>query len=174
VFGSLTPTPSGRFVLSLRRAAAGQPWLIAADIDNSFLPLHPGTAMVRRMFDAVWSQGDYAALPDLLGPGFTFHFRGRDMPMDTAAFRGMVTSWRTAFPDLRFTVHDVVIEGARAAARLTFTGTHSAPMFGIAPTGRTVNVTMMAFVRFDGGRMVEMWEDYDEHALRQQLTRQAP
>ncbi|HSJ09968.1 MAG TPA: ester cyclase [Longimicrobiales bacterium] len=174
VFGSMMPEPTGRFVLSLRRSSRAEPWLIVADIDNSHMPVHPGAAMVRRMFDDVWSAGDYTALPELLAPGFRFNFRGRAMPMDTAAFRGMVTSWRTAFPDLRFTVHDVVIDGNRAAARLTFTGTHSAPMFGIAATGRAVTVTMMAFVRFEGGRMAEMWEDYDEHALRQQLTRQAP
>src|SRR5690606_7712857 len=103
VFGSMMPEPTGRFVLSLRRANAQQPWLIVADIDNSHMPgMHPGEALVRRMFDDVWSAGEYATLPELLAQGFRFNFRGRAMPMDNAAFQNMVTSWRTAFPDLRF------------------------------------------------------------------------
>ena len=45
------------------------------------------------------------------------------------------------------------------------------PLFGIDPTGRTVDVTLMAFFRMANGRVVEMWEDYDEQGMRQQLTR---
>jgi steroid delta-isomerase-like uncharacterized protein len=127
-------------------------------------------AAVRTMFDGPWSTGSFTALDGLLAPEFRFHFRGRSNPMNATQFRDMVTSWRTAFPDLRFQVEDVVGSGERVAARFTFTGTHSAPMWGIQPTGRKVSVTMMAFFRFANGRIVEMWEDYDEHGLRQQLT----
>ena len=54
-----------------------------------------------------------------------------------------------------------------------FTGTQQGKMFGVEPTGRPVSVTMMAFFRFADGRIAELWEDYDEHGLRQQLTRPA-
>ena len=130
-------------------------------------------AAVRSMFDDVWSAGSFAPLGTLLAPDFKFNFRGRVMPMDAPRFQGMVSQWRTAFPDLRMQVEDVVISGDRAAARIIFTGTHQAKMFGLEPTGRQVSVTMMAFLRFADGRIAEMWEDYDEHGLRQQLTRPA-
>lgn len=173
LYGPDEQNPRGRFVLALRRTGIDQPWLIAADIDNALSDRMPIEAAVRRMFGAVWSEGDYAALPELLAPGFTFHFRGRAMPMDAAGFQGMVQMWRNAFTDLRFTVHDVVVDGQNAAARLTFTGRHTAPLMGMQPTDRTVEVSMMAFLRFEGGRIVELWEDYDEHGMRQQLTRPA-
>ena len=125
---------------------------------------------VRSLFDGPWSTGSFEVLDKLLAPDFRFHFRGRTNPMNATQFRDMVTSWRTIFPDLRFQVEDVVGSGDRVAARFTFTGTHSAESWGIQPTGRKVNVTMMAFFRFANGRIVEMWEDYDEHGMRQQLT----
>lgn len=130
-------------------------------------------AIVRKLFDGAWSAGQFAGLDRLIAPEMQFHFRGRGRPMTVEQFQGMVGMWRTAFPDLQFTTHEVVVSGDRAAARFTFTGTHRAPLFGIEPTGRTVNVTMMAFFRFADGRIVEMWEDYDEHGMRQQLTRPA-
>jgi steroid delta-isomerase-like uncharacterized protein len=127
--------------------------------------------MVRAMFDEVWNDASFDQLGAMLAPEFRFHFRGRATPMDTQKFREMVDAWRTIFPDLRFTLEDVVVNGDRAAARLTFTGTHRSEAWDIQPTGKTVNVTMMAFFRFADGRIAELWEDYDEQGLRQQLTR---
>lgn len=130
-------------------------------------------AVVRALFDEAWSAGRFDTLDRLIAPDLQFHFRGRAMPMTTQGFQGMVGMWRTAFPDLQFSLHDVVSSGDRVAARFTFTGTHRAPLFGVEPTGRTVTVSLMAFFRLADGRIVEMWEDYDEHGMRQQLTRPA-
>lgn len=132
---------------------------------------HGSEHVVRAMFDEVWSAGSFGHLSEMLAPDFRFHFRGRTNPMNTEQFQQMVSAWRTMFPDLRFTVEDIVSAGDRTAARLTFTGTHQGTAFGIEPTGRAVSVTMMAFFRFADGRVAELWEDYDEHGLRQQLTR---
>ena len=126
--------------------------------------------MVRAFFEEQWNQGSGAGLDARITDDFRFHFRGRAMEMDAAGVMQMVESWRNAFSGLRFTIEDVIASGDRAAARLTFTGTHSAETWDIEPTGRTVNVTMMAFFRFEDGRIAEIWEDYDEHGLRQQLS----
>ena len=126
--------------------------------------------LVHSFFEEQWNQGSSAGLEERITDDFRFHFRGRAMEMDAASVMQMVESWRSAFSGLRFTIEDVVASGDRAAARLTFTGTHSAETWGIEPTGRTVNVTMMAFFRFEDGRIAEIWEDYDEQGLRQQLV----
>lgn len=130
-----------------------------------------GEALVRTLFDGAWSRGDYTRLPTLLAPDFRFHFRGREMPMDPGGFQGMVEMWRGILPDLEFRVEDIVAAGDRVAARFTFTGTHRGEAWGIEPTGRRVTVTMMAFARIADGRIAELWEDYDEHGFRTQLTR---
>ena len=129
--------------------------------------------LVRAFFEEQWNQGSAARLGERITDDFRFNFRGRVMPMDDAGVMEMVQSWRSAFQGLRFTIEDVVVSGDRAAARLTFTGTHSAETWGIEPTGRAVTVTMMAFFRFEDGRIAEIWEDYDEQGLRQQLTQPA-
>ena len=127
--------------------------------------------LVRAFFEEQWNQGSGAGLEERISDDFRFHFRGRAMEMDAAGLMEMVGSWRNAFAGLRLNVEDVVVDGDKAAARLTFTGTHAAETWDIEPTGRTVNVTMMAFFRFEGGRIAEIWEDYDEQGLRQQLLR---
>jgi predicted ester cyclase len=47
---------------------------------------------------------------------------------------------RTAFPDIHFTVADLVAEGNRVAARWTLTGTQTGELRGRASTGQRVSV----------------------------------
>jgi steroid delta-isomerase-like uncharacterized protein len=176
LYGTVEMPDAGKFVLALRRSAPSEPWSIAADMDSPNAGrAQPAPAadetLVRRLFDEAWSAGDYANLPQLVAPDLQFHFRGRVGTMSHEQFRNMVNQWRGAFPDLRFAIEDVVSAGDRVAARMTFTGTHRGALMGMEPTGRTVTVTMMVFARIANGRIAELWEDYDEHGMRQQLTR---
>jgi len=157
-----------QFSLALAVAALVSAAPLAAQSAHS---AHGNEAVVRALFDEAWSAGSFGNLGHLLAPELQFHFRGRARPTSVAQFQEMVGMWRTAFPDLRFNIEDIVSNGDRVAARFTFTGTHRGALFGIEPTGRTVNVTMMGFFRLADGRVTEMWEDYDEAGMRQQLTR---
>ena len=59
---------------------------------------------------------------------------------------------RTAFPDLHFTIEELVAEGDIVAGRLTMSGTHEGPLMGMPPTGRSVSQDHMHFVRFRTAR----------------------
>jgi predicted ester cyclase len=62
---------------------------------------------------------------------------------------------RTAFPDLHFTIEELVAEGDIVADRLTMSGTHEGPPMGVLPTGRSVRQDHMRFVRFRDAEAVE-------------------
>ena len=81
----------------------------------------------------------------------------------------IVAAFRVAFPDLRFTVEDVIVNGDRVAVRVRMEGTHEGPLFGIAPTHRRVNVAQINIERFRGDRIVEHWRVTDELGLMKQL-----
>ena len=76
---------------------------------------------------------------------------------------------RTAFPDLHFTIEELVAEGDIVAGRLTMSGTHEGPLMGIPPTGRAVRQDHMHFVRFRDGKAVEHWGVRDELGMMQQM-----
>jgi len=46
--------------------------------------------------------------------------------------------WFTAFPDLRFSERDLVIDGDRVALIMTVVGTHAGDFFGLQASGRHV------------------------------------
>ena len=82
---------------------------------------------------------------------------------------------RTAFPDLHFEIHDMLAEGELVAFRSTMTGTHRGPFQGLPPTGKSISVAHMHFVRVVEGKTSDLWHVWDTAGLMRQLgTAAAP
>jgi predicted ester cyclase len=80
-----------------------------------------------------------------------------------------VTFYRTAFPDLQFTIEDMIAEGDTITWRWSSTGTHQGPLSVIAPSGKKASVAGTTFARVVGGKIVESWVNWDTFGLLQQL-----
>jgi len=77
--------------------------------------------------------------------------------------------YRAAFPDVQFTIEDLLGDGDKVVVRNTFHGTHTGPFMGIAPTGRHISQEQMHIVRVDAGLIVEHWAVRDDLSLMRQL-----
>ena len=64
---------------------------------------------------------------------------------------------------------DLIAEGDRALARVTYRGTHLAPFWTIPPTGKRMEVSELLLVRVENGWLAEAWEAYDEFGRISQL-----
>jgi predicted ester cyclase len=76
---------------------------------------------------------------------------------------------RAAFPDLRYTVEDMVSEGDKVVARWHWEGTHDGVFRDIPPTGKRVSLTGIVIYRLDGGKVVERWVEVGMENLLRQL-----
>jgi predicted ester cyclase len=85
-----------------------------------------------------------------------------------------VAMFRSAFPDIQFTLDHILAEGDRVAIRLTGRGTHRGVFMGIAPTGKQVSFGGMAFIRLQNGKFAERWGLSDMPGLMQQLSGSGP
>ncbi|MGH2523928.1 MAG: ester cyclase, partial [Anaerolineales bacterium] len=66
-----------------------------------------------------------------------------------------------AFPDLRVTLDDLVVEGGRIALAWTWHGTHRGVVMNIPPTDRPVTVRGMSFLTVEEGQIrrgVRLWD----------------
>ena len=61
----------------------------------------------------------------------------------------------TGFPNLRWTLHDTLVEGDRVMGFSTWTGTHEGEFMGIPATGRTATIQAWTIDRFRDGIFVE-------------------
>jgi steroid delta-isomerase-like uncharacterized protein len=80
------------------------------------------------------------------------------------------STYLSAFPDLSFTVEDVLADGDKVVTRWTGRGTHQGEIeeFG-PPTGKQIEIKGITIHRFEEGKIVEEWERYDILGLLQQL-----
>jgi predicted ester cyclase len=75
--------------------------------------------------------------------------------------RAGLAAFMQAFDDYSHVVHDLVAEGDRVAARITFSGVFARPLFGAPPTGRRVTATSVAIYRLANGKIQEKWGYFD-------------
>jgi predicted ester cyclase len=61
----------------------------------------------------------------------------------------------SGFPDLRFTMEEMIAEGDKVAERLTVRGTHEGEFMGVPPTGKQVEFPGMGVLRIREGKIVE-------------------
>jgi len=128
------------------------------------------TRVIERYFEELFNRGQLELVDELLAPNYVNHSPGSpDLPVTRDGVRIVVQALRAAFPDLHYTI-DEVVEGANSVAvRSTFSGTHFGDLFGLAPTGRRVTVKQMTFERFLGGQIVAHHRISDDLSLLRQL-----
>lgn len=125
--------------------------------------------LFRRTYEELLNRGDLDVADELVSPEFINHEAPAGRDRGPESMRGLATMLRTAFPDLRFEIEELVAEGDTVAGRLTMSGTHEGPLMGTPPSRRSVRQEHMHFVRFRDGKAVEHWGVRDDLGMMQQL-----
>ncbi len=83
--------------------------------------------------------------------------------------RAFADAIRAGFPDYREEIEDLVAAGDKVAVRLRIRGTHSGRIFGMEPTGRSVDFRDMTICTVRDGKIVEQAGLSDSLTLFAQL-----
>jgi steroid delta-isomerase-like uncharacterized protein len=125
--------------------------------------------VTRRFSAEVWGEGNAALADELIAPDLVEH---TPFPAPTPGLEGhkqVLAMFRSAFPDLKVTVDDVIAEGDLTYLNWHGDGTHTGEMMGIPATGKTVHVTGMDILRLENGKIKERWAEISAFALMMQL-----
>jgi steroid delta-isomerase-like uncharacterized protein len=126
-------------------------------------------ALVRRWFEEVWDKGRAEAIDEMMAADCVAHGLGDTPAVGPGAFKAFHAQFRGAFPDIRITVDDVVLQGDRAATRFTIRATHRGDHLGVPATGRQVTFPAMSIVRCRNGQIAEGWNVVDMLGMLQQV-----
>ena len=126
-------------------------------------------AVVRRFYEEVMNQKKRAVLDEVFDLNVVDHFAPPGTPGGLEGARQTLGMFLSAFPDLHFTVEDLIAEGDKVVARATLSGTQQGTFMGIPATGKHVTMTGIEINRFEGGKSVEHWVEMDTLGLMQQL-----
>lgn len=107
---------------------------------------------------------------ELISPTAIFHVPGRSEPLQgPAGYLATIEMMRAGFPDIQWTLEELITEDDKVAARFTMRGTHQGTFFGAPPSGKKIQVKAMNFYRIDDGQIVEEHGQPDLLGLLQQI-----
>ena len=125
-------------------------------------------ALVRRWFKEVWNEGNAKTIDELLTDRSVIHGLGEDL-RGPAAFKSFHAAYRDAFPDVKIQIERMVAEDDLVAVHWSASATHNGSGLGFAATGRPVKFSGMGIARFEGNKLIEGWNNFDQLGLLQQI-----
>lgn len=127
--------------------------------------------VLRRAFEEMWSEGNLDLVDELYDADFIGHVEPNDV-RGWDGIRESVTRFRTAFPDLRFTVEESIANGDTSVVRWTAQATHEGTLelLGRTPaTGRKVSLSGLTMGRLSNGKISEAWSRWNQMSMLRQI-----
>ena len=127
-------------------------------------------AAERRFLEELWNKHNLGAVNEHVAPDVVEHnpnVPGQGPGLE--GFRQSVEMVLSAFPDFQIQIEDLIAEGDRVVVRWTGGGTHRGEFSGIPPTNQQVTIEGIEIYRYQGGKRVETWRQFDTMRVAQQL-----
>jgi len=115
---------------------------------------------VDQLFETCFNRGDLGLLDELVSPDYV----GLQGERGPAGF-----GLRNAFPDIHYTVEEVVAENDKVAVRWHWSGTHEAPFRAFPASHHKVSTTGAGIFRFRDGKIVAATLETDRLGFLQQV-----
>ena len=125
-------------------------------------------ATVRKLVDA-FNLKNVAMYDDIYSSKLTYYGTGENAKMNLDGLKQFMSSIFTAFPDGKLTIEDLIAKGDEVVYRVSYMGTQTGDMPGIPATGKLVKARSIGIVRFENGKIIEEWENFDDLGMMQQL-----
>jgi predicted ester cyclase len=123
-------------------------------------------SLVRRYYEEVLNGRQIQIVDDLIAPNFVNVLPDGNR-IDLEVYKQALLQTLAVLPDLHVTIEDQIAEGDKVVTRFRGTGTPQAQYAGIKPTGKPITVTAIHIHSVQDGRLCELWEATNLHAVQQ-------
>jgi predicted ester cyclase len=127
--------------------------------------------LVRRFYREVYVDWNMTLVDEVVSPRFRSHDWPEDGPRGPEGFRSYYAAIRSALPDARYEVDDLIAEGDRVVVRWRLLGTHQGEFRGIAASGRPIALKGIAIYRVKGGKLMERWVVSDLYGVLEEIRK---
>ena len=130
-------------------------------METSTLQTKAITQLVTELLEA-WDAHD----PDRVAAFYAQTYEGTDVgeanPLrGPEAVRQTAARYLRAFPDLKFTQEETIVQGQRAALMWKARGTHRGPLMNIPATNRPTEIRGMSLLAVEGGKIAHETSIWD-------------
>lgn len=128
-------------------------------------------ALVARFLDELYNLGNLDVADELVADDYVSHNRLEIEVLGAEGIKATAKAQRSAFPDQRTIVDELIADRDLVAVRGRDLGTHTGtPFAGIEASGRAFEITWIDIFRVEGGKLREAWLEMDTAAFRAQLV----
>ncbi len=126
--------------------------------------------LIRRYYSELWNAWSTNALEGLISPNIVFRCSIGTAVNGIEEFKQYVGKIRSTFPDFHNHIEELIGDGDKVVARLTYTGTHLGELFGFSGTGRKVTYQGIAIFQFREGKIISGYVLGDTESLKHQIA----
>ncbi|MEV4494175.1 ester cyclase [Micromonospora arborensis] len=117
---------------------------------------------------AAFNERDLSHLDKCIAPDYQHPNPAR--PRGRQGMRDAVADWLATVEDTRLELDDLLIDGDRVAARMTYSGRQVGEVLGVPPSGREFSISVVDIFVVRDGMLVAHWDLMDRYALQEQLS----
>jgi predicted ester cyclase len=125
-------------------------------------------ARYRRFVDEI-NKGNIDGVDEFFAADYTEHSAPPGAPPGIETIKMVFRMFRTGFPDVVFTVADLVAEGDKLATYVIGEGTQDGPFMGQPPSGKHARWSAFGINRYVDGKIVDHWGLPDLMGLMTQI-----
>ncbi|UCC53343.1 MAG: ester cyclase [Anaerolineaceae bacterium] len=134
------------------------------------MSLEENKAIVRRYYEEALNERNFSIMDETYAVDIVHHDPSNPKDIEGAAdLKQRFVQIISGFPDLYYTIDDMIAEGDKVVVRWRADLTHTGEFEGLPPTGKRAVVQGIFIHRLAGGKMVEDWALRDTLGLLQQL-----
>ena len=146
-------------------------WGNREDKEGELVKAEKVRADLTRVLNDAWLEGHLHALDEIYAADFTYHSAPFPHTVRLQSSKQDITGSRAAFPDIRWTTHEMIMEGRDTLVTqytLPMTHTGESPTIPLRPTGKQVIYAGCMVSHFAGGKIIEEWNYGDYLGVLQQ------
>ncbi|MCA9811187.1 MAG: ester cyclase [Candidatus Dadabacteria bacterium] len=126
---------------------------------------------VRKFYNVIWDEYDKDAIPSVLSTDLTFRGSLGQEKRGHQGFIEYLDFVHEALGGYASIIEELVEEGNKVFAKMTFTGVHQNDFMGYPPTDKRVSWKGCALFTFNGDLVADVWVLGDLKSLEEELKR---
>ena len=129
-------------------------------------------ALIRRLYEEVWNKRKFEVIKELISPSHALqapNVAGSMAAVGPEAYKRQLVLFLDGYPDLHWSIEDLIAEEDKVVACWTVTGTHKGDFMGIPATNKKVSVDGMTIHHIAKGKIIDSYSNWDALGMMQQL-----
>jgi steroid delta-isomerase-like uncharacterized protein len=132
-------------------------------------------AIVRRLYEEVWNKRRLEVVDELISPSHALNDPiVSSSQIGPESYKRRVVELTRSFPDLRFTIEDMITEKEKVVVSWIISGTHKVEFMDIPATGKKVSMEGITIHHIANGKILDSYARWDALGLMRQLGQASP